>query len=82
MSTIKNQSQENIDSYKQNQIFEDSFLDIEIEEEKEIIEPFDPTKIRIDTRQIPISLVLDRIKFGEIELPPDSQRNSNIWSHV
>ncbi len=82
MSTIKNQSQENIDSYKQNQIFEDSFLDIEIEEEKEIIEPFDPTKIRIDTRQIPISLVLDRIKFGEIELSPDSQRNSNIWSHV
>ena len=82
MSTIKNQSQKNVDNYKQNQFFEDNTLDVEIEKEQEIIEPFDPTKIKIDTRQITIDLVLNRIKFGEIELSPDFQRNSTIWNSI
>ena len=84
MSTIKNQQQENIDSYKQNQIFENEILDIEIEKEleQEIIEPFDPTKIKIDARQITIDLVLNRIRYQEIELSPDFQRDSNIWNHT
>ena len=82
MNTIKNQSQENTDNYKQNQIFENNILEVEIEEEQEIIEPFDPTKIKVDTRQITIDLVLNRIKFGEIELSPDFQRNSTIWNPV
>lgn len=55
-------------------------LGIEVEGEQEIVEPFDPTKIKIDARQITIDLVLNRIKFGEIELSPDFQRESNIWN--
>ena len=74
--------QKNIDNYKQNQIFENEVLDVEIEKEQEIIEPFDPTKIKIDTRQMPISLVLDRIKFGEIELSPDFQHDPTVWNRV
>jgi len=76
--------QKNIDNYKQNQIFENEILDIEIEKEpeQEIIEPFDPTKIKIDARQITIDLVLNRIRYKEIELSPDFQRDSNIWNHT
>ena len=50
--------------------FGNKVLDAEIEEEpeQEIIEPFDPTKIKIDTRQITIDLVLNRIKFGKIDV--------------
>ncbi len=51
-------------------------------EEEEIREPFDPTKIKIDARQITIDLVLNRIKFHEIELSPDFQRDSDIWNDV
>ena len=76
--------QKNIDDYKQNQIFENEILDIEIEKEpeQEIIEPFDPTKIKIDARQITIDLVLNRIRYKEIELSPDYQRDANIWTHA
>ncbi|MBL1175074.1 MAG: DUF262 domain-containing protein [Pantanalinema sp. GBBB05] len=59
--------------------FEEDNTGVEIEEE-EIVEPFDPTKIKIDARQITIDLVLNRIKFGEIDLSPDFQRDSNIWN--
>jgi uncharacterized protein with ParB-like and HNH nuclease domain len=74
--------QNNIDNYKQNQIFENEILEIEIEEEQEISEPFDATKIKIDARQITIDLVLNRIKYNEIELSPDFQRDSSIWGTV
>lgn len=61
-------------------------IDINIEgtevEEEKVVEPFDPTKIRIDARQITIDLILNRIKFGEIELAPDFQRDSDIWNEL
>ncbi|MBE9142400.1 DUF262 domain-containing protein [Planktothrix mougeotii] len=44
-----------------------------------INEPFDPTKIRVDTRQMTIDLVLSRINHGEIDLAPSFQR-SDIWT--
>jgi len=57
--------------------------DTDLEREEEVIrEPFDPTKIKIDARQITIDLVLNRIKFGEIELSPDFQRDSDIWNNI
>jgi hypothetical protein len=74
--------QKNIDNYKQNQIFENESLDIETELEQEIKEPFDATKIKIDARQITIDLVLNRIKYNEIELSPDFQRDSSIWNET
>jgi len=83
---INQQQAENLDKtslsdVSQNKDFEDDDAGIETEEEK-IVEPFDPTKIKIDARQITIDLVLNRIRFGEIELSPDFQRESNIWNDV
>ena len=82
MNTNKNSPKHPVNNYEQSQVFEDDVMNVEIEEEQEIIEPFDPTKIKIDTRQITIDLVLNRIKFREIELSPDFQRNSTIWNPV
>ncbi|MCT7950145.1 DUF262 domain-containing protein [Ancylothrix sp. C2] len=44
-----------------------------------INEPFDPTLIRIDTRQLTIDLVLNRIQYKELDLAPDFQRQAGIW---
>lgn len=64
-------------------IEDDTWSDLEEEdiglEEEDITEPFDPTKIRVDTRQMTIDLVLGRIKLKEIDLAPDFQRQAGIW---
>ena len=53
---------------------------IQSELETDSIEPFDPTKIRVDTRPMPIDLILKRIQYEEINLAPDFQRHANIWN--
>ncbi|MFH7025439.1 MAG: DUF262 domain-containing protein [Heteroscytonema crispum UTEX LB 1556] len=53
----------------------------DIEPEEEFInEPFDPNLIRVDTRPMTIDLVLKRIKFQEIDLAPEFQRQDGIWT--
>lgn len=51
-------------------------------EEEDINEPFDPTKIRVDTRPMTIDLVLSRIKYEELDLAPDFQRHPGIWTNA
>ena len=41
-----------------------------------ITEPFDPTHIRVTTKQLTIDLLLTRIREGEIDLAPDFQRDA------
>jgi hypothetical protein len=48
-------------------------------ENEDVHEPFDPTKIRVDTRPMTIDLVIKRIKHNEINLAPDFQRQADIW---
>nr|WP_242031418.1 DUF262 domain-containing protein [Coleofasciculus sp. FACHB-T130] len=54
--------------------------DVEPEEE-EIDEPFDPTKIRVDTQQITIGLIVRKIKSDEIDLTPEFQRQA-VWNNI
>lgn len=53
-------------------------LDIDIEEE-DITYPFDPTKIKIDSKVATIDSLIKRLKFDEIDLSPDFQRSDSIW---
>lgn len=51
-----------------------------------ITEPFDPTKIRVNTKAMTIDLVLRRIKENALDLSPnpqrsDFQRMGNIWTN-
>lgn len=53
---------------------------VEIEKSgDEIIEPFDPTKIRVLTKTITIDLLLKRIDREALNLSPDFQRSADIW---
>jgi uncharacterized protein with ParB-like and HNH nuclease domain len=55
--------------------------DIDLEEEEgRGTAPFDPSKVRLETRSMTIDLILERIKHDEIDLAPEFQRNDNIWN--
>ena len=47
-----------------------------------IKDPFDPTTIKIDTKNITVDLIIRRIERKEIDLNPDFQRNSGIWDRT
>ena len=65
-------------------IVEEEGVELEQVEELEgravIDDPFDPTAIRIATKQSNVSLILERIKHGEINLQPEFQRRDDLWS--
>ncbi|MDM8528048.1 DUF262 domain-containing protein [Anaerolineales bacterium HSG24] len=50
--------------------------------EQRVVQPFDPTLIRVDTRPLTVDLLIRRIKNDEINLNPDFQRMGGIWSDV
>jgi Protein of unknown function DUF262 len=45
-----------------------------------ITDPFDPTQIRVTTRNPQIGALLNRIKENELDMAPDFQRQAGIWS--
>lgn len=48
--------------------------------EGRITEPFDPVKIRIDSKPLSLDILLKRIGEDEIDLNPSFQRKEGIWS--
>lgn len=55
--------------------------DVESEEVGEAIDkPFDPEQIEVQTRNPTVSLLLNRIRRGTLDLAPDFQRNAGIWT--
>jgi len=49
------------------------------EEGGEISTPFDPRLVDIEPKPMVISNIVERLKYKEIVLDPDFQRNSNLW---
>ena len=58
---------------------DESGLEEEQSDSEEIIEPFDPEKIKIRTMPLLVSHLVTRVKFEEIDLQPDFQRLRGIW---
>ena len=56
------------------EIQDDNILDI-----VEISNPFSTKDISINNRIINLASLLDRLKYDEIDLNPDFQRNANLW---
>ena len=52
---------------------------LEAQYETRIDQPFDPTRIKISTREPSVDLVMERVRRGEIDLAPDFQRSGDIW---
>ena len=49
----------------------DTIFGIDSDEDESIIQPFDPELIRVETRPMTIDLLLQRIKYEELNLTPD-----------
>ena len=72
-----------IDSKQQNEEVLEGFdlsLGVDPDEDESIIQPFDPELIRVETRPLTIDLLLQRIKYEELNLAPDFQRKDGIWN--
>lgn len=52
---------------------------LEAQDGTRIKQPFDPTQIKISTREPSVDLVMKRIRRDEIDLAPDFQRSGDIW---
>lgn len=48
--------------------------------EETITKPFDPNSIDVDIATVNLGLLIDQLKNEEIDLTPDFQRASDIWS--
>ncbi|MVO90466.1 DUF262 domain-containing protein [Streptomyces sp. p1417] len=48
----------------------------------EILAPFRPESIRIETQTTTVDLLLSRLREGMIDLAPDFQRRAGIWTDV
>ena len=82
MTELMNPKAEFSDRYTD---IDDAWIELEEEiesEEEEINGPFDPTRIRVDTRPMTIDLVLSRIQYDELDLAPDFQRHAGIWTNA
>ncbi len=44
--------------------------------------PFNPSDIKMDTQTVNLGSVLEMLEYGEINLKPDFQRSSDLWSPV
>ncbi len=54
---------------------------LEVEQsEGSILAPFDPAKIDVITQARTVDLLMTRLTEGELDLSPDFQRRSNLWT--
>jgi hypothetical protein len=63
-------------------VIDDNGTGVELEDtsvDEQIIEPFDPSLIRVDTKPMTIDLLRLRIEYNELDLAPDFQRKADIW---
>ncbi len=51
-------------------------------EDEKIVQPFDPTRIRVESKPITVDLLRVRIENNELNLAPDFQRKAGIWSEA
>ena len=55
-------------------------IDPEDDDSGNILEPFDPTLIRVTRRTMTVDLLMERLKYNELDLSPDFQREKSIWN--
>lgn len=70
-----------LDSPTQNSREEDldNMSGVDPDEDESIVQPFDPAKIRVETRSMSLDLLLQRLRYKELDLAPDFQRQGGLW---
>jgi hypothetical protein len=72
---------ETFERLSENEVDSMTGVEEDIDDDNErITDPFDPAKIRVETRTMTIDLLLSRIGHGELDLTPGFQRKGGIWS--
>ena len=69
-------------TYEDNLIPDDGSTGVEIEDtsgEERITQPFDPSKIRVETKPMTIDLLVVRMRENELDLGTGFQRKAGIW---
>lgn len=65
---------------------EDSWEDQELDSQEDITDnlkgPFDPNNIDVDISTVNLGSMLEQLEYGEIDLQPEFQRASGVWSDV
>lgn len=65
---------------------DDSWEDKDIDSQDENIDklkgPFDPNNIDVDISTVNLGSMLEQLEYGEIDLQPEFQRASGVWSEV
>lgn len=46
----------------------------------ELIKPYDTTQIDISPKPLSLDMIIERLKYEEIDLMPDFQRKAGLWS--
>ena len=64
----------------------ESYIENAIEKEDlgrdNMIQPYDPSKIRINHQNVNLGFLLEKLEHEEIDLNPDFQREGNLWDDV
>ena len=71
---------DNKQNYSSNSLFDEIEKETEIESETRIERPFDPNKVKFDTKTLTIDLLIKRLKKKEIDLLPEFQRSPDLWN--
>lgn len=53
----------------------------DVPDEPDMVEPFDPSKIKIQPKQDTLRNLIDRLRESEIDLNTDFQRHGELWDH-
>lgn len=62
-------------------VSDDDVEDVKDEEDyAELIKPYDTKQIDISPKPLSLDMILERLKYDEIDLMPDFQRKAGLWS--
>ena len=64
------------------QTIEDEEIEAEGTNDEGSVGPFDPNDIDVDISVVNLGSLLDQLEYNEIDLQPEFQRTSDVWSPV
>jgi len=63
------------------EINDDTADQSDLQDDSDMVEPFDPSKIKIQPKQDTLRNLIDRLSEDEIDLNTDFQRHAELWDH-
>lgn len=74
INTSNKEQMDDVDVVEEENVFSDDC------EEQKLSKPFDPTQIDVNIETVNLGSLIDMLENGEIDLKPEFQRASDLWS--